>query len=64
MKTDSVDTVSRVAKALGIPSRTLGCACDRGEIKLRELACGTAVVALADVERWIKTPRSSGRPRQ
>ncbi len=49
-----------LARKIKIPRQTIDSAVKRGAIASHSLGCGTAVVDLADVQRWAVTWRKKG----
>lgn len=63
MEAKKTATVAGAARLLGVPRSTLASACEAGHVPTETLACGAAVVQIADAKRWAKTwtPGKRGR---
>ena len=58
-----IGTINKVARLCDMPHSTLHGLVNSGEIRKYELGCGTVVVKIADVRKWLATKaRKPGRP--
>jgi len=64
MKTSDYDTISGASRLTGVATSTLHCAIEREEIDVEQLASGTRLVKISDVQTWTRQKRPVGRPKK